>query len=189
VRHRPQYLGAIRERVKIWWAVTPRADAIVVLGCALHGGRPNPALLRRVECGVSLLAGGAAPLLLLAGGGFGVRAEAEVMREIALTRGAPDAALLLEPRSRNTYENAVEAARLLRERGAATVILVSDRHHLPRARLQFRRAGLAVVATRHPPGRGLRRELPHYLREALAWALTLGRMLCDAINRRERRGA
>jgi uncharacterized SAM-binding protein YcdF (DUF218 family) len=169
--------------------VTDRADAIVVLGCTLHGDGPSPALVRRVECGVALLAGGAAPLLLLAGGGKGARSEAAAMRAIALSRGAADAALLLEPRSRNTYENAIEAARLLRARGGGTVILVSDRYHLPRARLQFRRAGLAVIATRHPPGRRLWRELPLYLREALAWVLTLSLAVRDGISRPGRRGA
>jgi uncharacterized SAM-binding protein YcdF (DUF218 family) len=127
--------------------------------------------------------------LLLSGGGDGERSEAAAMRAVALAEGAPEAALLLEAASRNTFENALESARLLRALGAATVILVSDRYHLPRARLQFRRAGLAVVATHHPPGRGLSRDLPLYLREVLAWLVTLARALRDIVTRRGRRSA
>ena len=88
---------------------------------------------------------GAAPLLLLSGGGTGPVSEAEIMRRMALARGVPDAALLVEPESRDTVENAREAARLLRSRGGRKVLLVSDRAHLPRAVLLFRLAGLHVA--------------------------------------------
>ena len=67
------------------------------------------------------------------------------MRRLALASGVPEAALLLEPHSRNTWENAEESAHLLRLRGLRRVVLVSDRAHLPRAALLFRLAGLAVA--------------------------------------------
>ena len=67
------------------------------------------------------------------------------MRRLALASGLPEAALLLEPRSRNTWENAEESARLLRRRGLRRVVLVSDRAHLPRAALLFRLAGLDIA--------------------------------------------
>ena len=63
----------------------------------------------------------------------------------------------------------------LRARGLSSVVLVSDRYHLPRARLQFRRAGLVIIATGHPPGRGWRRELPLWLRESAALLFSLVR--------------
>jgi uncharacterized SAM-binding protein YcdF (DUF218 family) len=117
-----------------------QADAIVVLGC-----RGSATLARRLECGVGLFRAGAAPLLGLSGGGRGPVAEAERMRRAALAGGMPEAALLIEPVSRDTFENARETARLLRSRGLASVMLVSDRTHLPRAAMLFRLAGLRVV--------------------------------------------
>jgi uncharacterized SAM-binding protein YcdF (DUF218 family) len=153
------------------------ADAIVVLGCSVRGDGPSPALARRVECGMACFARGDAPLLVLCGGGPGDRPEAAAMREIAIAGGIPDGAIVLEPRSRNTYENAVETARLMRAAGLKTLILVSDRYHLPRARLLFRRAGLIVLATAHPPPRGLWRDLPLIARESLAFGLSLWRLL------------
>jgi uncharacterized SAM-binding protein YcdF (DUF218 family) len=155
----------------------PHADAIVVLGCGLHGDAASPALVRRVERGVALFRDGAAPLLLLSGGGGGARPEADAMHEVAVAHGMPAAAILLEPSSRNTHENAVGSARLLRDRGLGTVILVSDGYHLRRARRLFRGAGLDVVATAHPPNRGLVRELPLHLREIAATGLGLARLL------------
>jgi uncharacterized SAM-binding protein YcdF (DUF218 family) len=123
------------------------ADAIVVLGCG-----SAVRLACRVERGVELFRQGAAPLLL-SGGGHGAEPEAVIMRRLALASGVPEAALLLEPGSRNTWENASESAQLLRRRGLRRVVLVSDRAHLPRAALLFRLAGLGIAgrAGARPP--------------------------------------
>src|SRR5258708_37858102 len=153
-----------------------RADAIVVRGCALHAGAPSPALSRRVECGAALLARGVAPLLVLSGGGRSGRPEAEAMAALAAALGVPPARMLLEPRSRDTIGNAFNSAALLGARGLASVVLVSDAYHLARARILFRRAGLIVTATDHPPPRFWLRELPFYFREVAALAVSLCRL-------------
>jgi uncharacterized SAM-binding protein YcdF (DUF218 family) len=95
---------------------------------------------------VQLYREGRAPLLLLSGGGRRTEPEARIMRHMALARGVPETALLIEPVSRDTLENARECARLLRPRGLVSIVLVSDWTHLPRASLLFRRAGLRVMA-------------------------------------------
>jgi uncharacterized SAM-binding protein YcdF (DUF218 family) len=161
------------------------ADAIVVLGCRLpKDGRPGAAIERRVAAGVALLASGAAPLLVLSGGGDGARPEAEVMRQLALAYGAPEVALLLETRSRNTVENAICSAALLRDRDASRVIVVTDRYHLLRAQFLFRHAGLEVVRAAAPPTR-LARDWAMWLREAVALPRSLARL---AVRRYSRRG-
>ena len=111
-----------------------------MLGCHSSAG-----LARRVDRGIRLFRADAAPLLVLSGGGTGPVPEAEITRQMALARGVPDAALLIEPRSRDTVENARETARLLGPRGGRLVLLVSDRAHLPRAVPLFRLAGLRVA--------------------------------------------
>lgn len=99
--------------------------------------------------------------------------EAEIMRRLAVAAEVPPAALIVEPRSRNTLENARETAEILRARGLSFVLIVSDRVHLPRAALLFRRAGLRIAgwAAAAPPS--LPREAALALREALALARTL----------------
>jgi uncharacterized SAM-binding protein YcdF (DUF218 family) len=104
----------------------------------------------RVDVGVRLFQAGAAPVLLLSGGGAGPVPEAEMMRHMALVRGVPEAALLVEPRSPDTLGNARESARLLGECGGRSVLLVSDRVHLPRAALLFRLAGLRIAGWARP---------------------------------------
>ena len=132
----------------------PPADAIVVLGCRLRpDGSPSRQLRERVACALDLYRAGAAPLLLLAGGGLGPVAEAEAMRGLAREAGVAEAALLCEPWSRTTAENALYAASLLRERGVSRVVLVSHGTHLLRARPLFRLAGLDVVAAAGVPAR------------------------------------
>jgi uncharacterized SAM-binding protein YcdF (DUF218 family) len=153
------------------------AQAIVVLGCRLpRDGRPGSAIERRVEVGVALLASGAAPFLVMSGGGDGPRAEADVMRDLAVQLGAPETALLLERQSRNTLENATSSAVLLKARGLQRVILVTERYHLFRARLLFRSAGLDVVGEAAPPTQ-FRRDWLMWLREALALPRSLLRLV------------
>jgi uncharacterized SAM-binding protein YcdF (DUF218 family) len=159
---------------------TRTADAIVVLGC-----RAPAALKRRLERGVELFQQQAAPLLVLSGGGAGPISEAELMRDAALARGVPSGAVLIEAGSRNTYENACETARLLGSRGSMSVVLVSDRAHLPRAAILFRSAGLRVAGWAAPPRRSIQWEarlamhelgaLPHGLLRALFKQMSAGR--------------
>lgn len=152
-------------------ARTGRAEAIVVLGCASLSR-----LEGRLARGVELFREGAARLLLLSGGGRGAEPEAAIMQKLALASGVPERVLLIEPNSRNTWENARESARLLRRHGLGRVLLVSDRSHLPRAALLFRLAGLEVVgrAGVRPPSAVW--ETAAVLREVLALPKSLVRV-------------
>jgi len=131
-----------------------------VLGCRLlTGGRPSERLRRRVALGVGLYREGAAPLLLMSGGGAGTVSEAAAMRDLACEAGVPETALRLEAESRNTFENAANTARLLHTAGKSRIVLVSDRAHLPRAVRMFRRAGLEVVGAAGVPASSMRRAI------------------------------
>jgi uncharacterized SAM-binding protein YcdF (DUF218 family) len=136
--------------------------------------------MRRLDCGIRLFQEGAAPLLLLSGGGPGPVPEAEIMHEIVLAHGVPETVLLVEPRSRNTVENARETARLLLARGRCSVLLVSDRSHLPRAALLFRLAGLRVAGQAGVRPRSMLWEAGAIIRECLALPGSLARALLHA---------
>jgi uncharacterized SAM-binding protein YcdF (DUF218 family) len=92
---------------------------------------------------------------------------------MVLARGVPEAALLAEPESRDSVENARLSARLLSMRGGHSVLLVSDRVHLPRAALLFRLAGLHVTAWAAPRPPSTWWEIRAAIREcaALPWSL------------------
>ena len=122
-------------------------DAVVVLGAAMAApGVPGPALRRRLEYGVTVFFDRNAGYLLVSGGIVGPPpAEARAMREMALSRGVAAERIVLEDMARNTFENAVYAGRIIRERQWRRVIIVTDEYHLPRALYVFRYLGLKVA--------------------------------------------
>jgi uncharacterized SAM-binding protein YcdF (DUF218 family) len=153
------------------------AEAIVVLGCRVRpDGSPSSQLRRRVALAVTLYETGVAPLLVLSGGG-GPVSEAEVMSGLARATGVPVTALLCEAASRNTAENALNSARLLREVGLSKVVLVSGRAHLLRARWLFRLAGLRVVGSAGVPARSSRRAIVSGIVEIAALPRSVWRVL------------
>ncbi|TLY41343.1 MAG: YdcF family protein [Nitrospirae bacterium] len=136
-------------------STTRRFDAIVVLsGGAVGKGtlRPSDQLsglsLERTICGADLFAQGLAPRLLLAGGEATVFGpgpiEAVEMKRLALRLGVPEDAIVVEDRSRTTYENAVGVKRIL---GHASILLVTSASHVPRAVGLFRKQGLETTAS------------------------------------------
>ena len=133
----------------------------------------------------SRLEAGAAPVLLLSGGkggakGGGRPSEAEVMRDLALAAGvaagvaagAAEKRLVLETESRSTLENARCSARIMRARGWAKALVVTDAVHLPRALIAFRALGIEATGAAVMGGA---RDAPvwtwpvHLAREALAF--------------------
>jgi uncharacterized SAM-binding protein YcdF (DUF218 family) len=110
------------------------ADAIVVLGAAQYDGRPSPVFRARLDHAIALYDDGVAPYLVVTGGkAAGDRTtEAETARRYAMDRGVPEAAILLESRSRTTFESMRAVGELLRREGLASAVLVSDRTHMLR---------------------------------------------------------
>ncbi len=140
-----------------------RADAAVVLGGGLFPNNAlTPASLERTIYAVNLHRRGLAPRLIFSGGitREAPRPEGDVMAEFAQALGVPGDAIIVERASRTTYENAVETARILRERGLRRVLLVTDAAHMYRSQLAFQRQGVQVLpaptrtreALRYSPG-------------------------------------
>lgn len=130
-----------------------RAEAIVILG----GGRdytapefpwldaPNNATWRRLGYGAWLARKTQLPILVTGGRMHDEPfAEATLMAN-ALRESFGLEATWVETRSRNTAENALLSAPLLRDAGVQSLLLVSQAWHLPRAVPEFIRAGFQVV--------------------------------------------
>ncbi len=66
------------------------------------------------------------------------------MQDVLESAGVPRERIWLEGTSRNTYENAVYAAEILRLKGVRKVALVTEAHHMLRAEKCFRKQGLDV---------------------------------------------
>lgn len=153
-----------------------RADAAVVLGAAVWHDRPSPVLRMRIDRAVALQRAGTVQALIFTGGrGDGdVLSEAAAGRARALALGVPATATAIEDRSSRTRDNLANAFAIADARGWRSLVVVSDRLHLCRARWLAARAGRRVgtVARSEHDGRRLVWRVNDALREAvlLLWA-------------------
>jgi uncharacterized SAM-binding protein YcdF (DUF218 family) len=134
-----------------------RYDAVIVLGGAYDPAasrRSGEVELResaeRILRGWELVRDGRAAHVLVSGGAIapapGEQAEADAVAGLYRAWGVPADRIVAEPRSRNTRENAIESARIVRERGWRSLLLVTSAAHMPRALGCFHAVGLAPDA-------------------------------------------
>ncbi|MBC8179510.1 YdcF family protein [candidate division KSB1 bacterium] len=72
-------------------------------------------------------------------------ADSHLMKEFLLKMGVTEKNVIVEDKSMDTYENALESYRLLKQKEVKTIALVTDAIHLYRANLCFQKQGFNVV--------------------------------------------
>ena len=89
----------------------------------------------RTETAVDLWKRKYAPIIIFAGASEDPAsvASGELMKREAVARGVPESAILVEPASNTTQENAREVASLMKAKGLVTAILVTSPYHQRRA--------------------------------------------------------
>lgn len=132
--------------------VIGEADAIVLLGGAMRGDTHMSTLADlnqhadRLVHAVALYKAGKAPTILLTGGGAeGIRPEARQMKDILVVMGVSPQNILLETESRNTHDNAVFSAQILKAKEMERILLVTSAYHMRRSLALFEAQGLDVV--------------------------------------------
>jgi uncharacterized SAM-binding protein YcdF (DUF218 family) len=108
----------------------------------------------RTETAIALWKQGLAPLLIFSGASLDPDSvsSAEIMKREAVRQGVPEQAIVLEPLSASTEENAQLTAQLMKDRGLRTAILVTSPYHQRRASVLFERAfaPLGLAFRNHP---------------------------------------
>jgi uncharacterized SAM-binding protein YcdF (DUF218 family) len=117
------------------------ADVIIVLG-----GDPGGRVIRALE----LYKTGAAPKILFTG-----RGDCYMNRDHLLRAGVSSNALIIEPRSRNTKENAEFSTEIMEARGMKTAIIVTSWFHSRRALACFEHFGGSMKFSSFPSHEGL----------------------------------
>ncbi len=147
-------VGLIEEQATPFDATSERRfDAIVVLGAGAGGkGTLRPAdelsgaSMERTICGADLFRQGVASRIVFSGGDASIFGEGPQegveMKRLALQLGVPEEAIIVEGRSRSTYENAREVKQMLVN---GSILMVTSAHHVPRALGLFRKQGLNVT--------------------------------------------
>ena len=133
----------------------PTADAIVLLGGATKSAfPPRPAVDLseegdRVLYAAQLYREGKAPVVIASGGRIDWRggglAESSDMADILVSLGVPNAAILQDSKSLNTYQNAVNVRQIMQEQGIRRVLLVTSAMHMPRSLRIFQRQGIEAI--------------------------------------------
>ncbi|MFO0694060.1 MAG: YdcF family protein [Polyangiales bacterium] len=129
-------------------------DAVVLLGGVIEpwvsedsGTAAYGENAERLIVTAQLLREGRAPVAILSGGRTDPRdrvIEAHALRDQLVALGIDPSRLLVEDRSRNTRENAVETLGLAERRGLGKLLVVTSAFHVERARDCFRAAGRDV---------------------------------------------
>jgi uncharacterized SAM-binding protein YcdF (DUF218 family) len=182
------WVGAL----SLWWLSTPlladRLAAIVQRHPALDVSRPTGAgavvilssgarfaapeygadapdeeTLLRLSYGAYVARRTGLPILV-SGGGFDANAPLATIMRRSLEQDFRMPVQWVETASRDTHENALDSAALLRSAHVQRVILVTGANHMARATAEFRSAGMDVVpapvGTTTADGHGLLRWVP-----------------------------
>lgn len=134
----------------------PNADAIVVLGGAIRPQVPPRPWIDVMEAGDRAIYGaqlylqGKAPVVILSGGridwrGGGSASESADMAQLVEALGVPASAILQDPTSLNTRENAVNVQEILQERGLQKILLVTSAIHMPRSLRIFQKLQINAI--------------------------------------------
>ena len=127
------------------------ADVAIVLGNTVESdGRPSARLQARLDKAVALYRGGLFQHVIVSGG-VGVEGfnEAEVMKRYLISQGVPEGRIVADGEGRTTSLTARNAARLMRERGWQSALVISQYFHISRTRLAVESYGVRPVYSAH----------------------------------------
>lgn len=147
----------------------------MVMGAGVgEDGSPSGALRRRLEAALAFGRNSSNPIYLVTGGRRGRRpAESEVMEAYLRAAGVPDERIWTDDESTDTLSSITRCAQIIKARnGGASVMVCSDRYHVPRCRWLFRLLGVPTRFALMPSGReanGTVRWTYYYLRETVAF--------------------
>jgi SanA protein len=122
----------------------PARRVAIVFGAGLwRNGTATPVLQDRVQTAADLFFAGKVDKLLLSGDNrFIDYNEPAVMREVALSLGIPESAIVLDYAGRRTYDTCYRAKVIF---GVSEAILVTQAFHLPRAIYECSQLGIDSV--------------------------------------------
>lgn len=117
------------------------ADAIIVLGTALHDRQSRQNAIWRAEKAAELWRQGFAPLVICCGGYTHGQTESEAafLRAQLIALQVPEKQIMVEEKSTTTVGNAHYLRPIFDARRIRSVVIVSTDYHLPRVKIIFAR--------------------------------------------------
>ena len=126
-------------------------DAAIVLGSkVMPDGKPSARLQARLERAGDLYRDGIVRFVIVSGGtGIEGFSEGRVMAEALETAGIPPEAIIVDEAGSTTRATAENAARIMKDRGLAGALVVTQYFHITRSRLALKQAGISPVHSAH----------------------------------------
>lgn len=122
------------------------SDVAIVLGNQVHpDGTPSDRLAARLDRAVELFEQQQVRRVIVSGGtGKEGVPEGDAMKRYLLSKGLPDADVLVDNAGVDTWATARNATAMMRANDLRSAIVVSQHFHIARTRLAFRKHGLAT---------------------------------------------
>lgn len=149
------------------------ADCILILGAKVRpDGSMSHALRFRCDRAFEAWQAGAAKTIIGCGGVCdGPVSEASVIRAYLLEKGVPDGNIIMEDQSVNTWQNLINARKIMDERGMHKALMVTSDYHLTRALWMAKKQGLSAVGMASLSSRKPALFMRTRSRECVSWIL------------------
>jgi len=121
-------------------------EAIVVLGYGQKEKQIDEILKNRLEKALEIFQENKEAKIILSGGKVLSKdfSEAEIMAEFLKERGVPETSIILEDKSRNTFENLINLKEIIKEKGFQKVALITSDYHLKRVEMIAKNINLKI---------------------------------------------
>ncbi len=125
------------------------ADAAVVLGAAAWGPKPSPVFAARLDHAADMYLDGRVKKIIVTGGvgRLGGPSEAEVGKRYLARHGVDAVDVIEENQSRRTFDNLLNAERLMEEANLDNCMVVSDPLHMKRSIVMAKVLGIKAESS------------------------------------------
>lgn len=155
-------------------------DYLMILGCTVDGDEPCEMLKLRIEAAIDFLKENPNTVAIPCGGivhdGQTV-SEAETIAKYLIKAGIDEKRIIIENKSQTTYENFVNAERIISEREGTknvSIAFLSSNFHLLRSSYIASKTGVKALGVPAPSPKGL--YFPAVVREYLVFPMLLNEM-------------
>jgi uncharacterized SAM-binding protein YcdF (DUF218 family) len=122
----------------------------------------SPEGAQRTWAALQLYKSGFAPVIISSGSSHGGLDQASLQAHWLVLAGVPSEAIIIERRSSRTYQSAREVARILKDNGWQSAVIVTSELDVPRVRGVFRKLGYSNLSFQQVPEFGPPNKLLFY---------------------------
>jgi uncharacterized SAM-binding protein YcdF (DUF218 family) len=125
---------------------TLKADCIVVLSAGSYNSKTLDAdSLNRLVSGYILFRKTHLPIILSGGYATSTTATADIMKNLLIEFGVNPKDIMVDAKSNDTNQNALNTALICKEHNFNTIILITSAYHMKRAVFLFKKTKLTVI--------------------------------------------